>query len=260
MPHTFHYGAPLNGADPTVWRYMSLPKFILVVLGRQLHLSRLDKFDDGLEGRFTSPAHSIVTASQSALREAARQSFRLRAGLGGETLELSDSVLDVLMKGTSADELEGRYRRATVACSWFVGVAENERMWRDFAPEGVAIRSRLSLVARSITDNRMVMSSDVFYAAWDDDNQQIARVAGVVSTKRRSDFEHESEVRLLYVKDEELEEQPPEGLDFEVDPVILIDRVITAPGMDNLFLKSVSTILRAGGIERPAVRSEIDQG
>src|SRR3954469_12099038 len=53
MPYESHTDLITPADDTTLWRYMDLAKFLHLLESRSLWFSRLDQFDDPLEGTFT---------------------------------------------------------------------------------------------------------------------------------------------------------------------------------------------------------------
>src|SRR4051812_22430025 len=50
----------LPAPDTIVWKYLDLSKFLDLLLGKQLFMSRSDKFEDQYEGTFSEPTFEEI--------------------------------------------------------------------------------------------------------------------------------------------------------------------------------------------------------
>lgn len=166
----------LQPADPsiTIWRYMSLAKYVAMLRSRSLHFSRLDTFSDKFEG------------------------------------SLSKSHYDYISRTTrNKDEFDlfiEYYRKApklNYANCWHMNRSESEAMWKIYGPgDVIAIRSSYETLRDELPSRINARSHlGVFFGIVkyiDHETEDIPRDNGFAPiTHKRASFSFEQECRAL---------------------------------------------------------------
>lgn len=184
--------------DASIWRYMSLSKFLQLLQGKALYLARADQFEDPFEG--TKSYQDIKAEKESILNI---------EGVDKDAVEVLFS--DRINKWTR-DSLQ---KQAYISC-WYRNESESEAMWKLYGlnNEGIAIRTtyaKLKDVATNCEQTNMAIGK-VEYVSY-----QSETVAETVAKNdslclpfffKRMSFVHECEVRVVAMHFKE-------GMDFE---------------------------------------------
>lgn len=130
-----------NLNDRFLWRYIGLHKLIDIIINKQLHFTRLDHFEDGLEG---------ITGEGTQLKF-----FNQGEPLTHENIndfdEQTQNELIEQDKNTRQNFIETleKSQQAQFASCWFLGNRESIAMWKLYSQkDGVAIKFN----ARQLTD------------------------------------------------------------------------------------------------------------
>ncbi len=174
MPLEPHPDLILPPDDTILWRYLDLAKFLLLLETQSLRFSRVDQFEDPLEGTFTD-------AEIEHLR----------------SLDAANAALPSLI---SESYLRGpQHMRATayVSC-WRAGKAESMAMWDLYGKGGgiVAVKTTVRNLKEAISESPLrIFLAEVKYVDWSlapFDNNTL-----VMCFRKDSSYEHENEVRAV---------------------------------------------------------------
>jgi hypothetical protein len=215
----------------TLWRYVSIDKFLAMLADESLFFSRVDHLGDPLEGSYSL------------------KNLELRPDWYGEHYDELKDLIPAL----------SRFNRQQVFVScWYASEYESQAMWQLYAAQarGVAIRSSVDRFMFCIKDPRMVFMSDVRYADLMADPIPEDNLLLPALTKHRS-FEHEREVRALTI---EPGPPPPDpGLNIAVDLGRLIEAVVVAPQAPPHYLRTLRSLVDRYGLDVPVEPSNIPE-
>lgn len=219
--------------EAALWKYLSFAKLVLMLTRRTLHCTRVDRFEDRIEGRWP----------------------------------LAD--LDFFRDPRNGDTLRGLAdaRRNAVVSSWVERANESAAMWPLYGGgvESVAVVTCFDKLAACVKEK----AADARGEEWCAGRVRyldFARDQGVMSERRRpsplkvftlkhSSYEHENEVRALGVRLEG--PMPKEGADIAIDPAAFVDRIVVNPRAGSWFFDLVAEAAAAHGLDGRVARSEI---
>lgn len=222
---------PNNGR--TIWRYMSLDKFLSLLNDRQLYFARQDTFFDLKEGKRSVPDLAIY---------------------------------DEAVPGISSIIEEDPYGCAFINC-WVMSDVDLYLMWSAYSSldKGIAIKTSIGNLIDSLdsNDDRWVYISDVKYIDYfkeytidksDGSANDLARFFC-----KRKYFQQENELRLVYY-DYRMkldDNNTPSGLKFSVSLDTLIDELWIAPQADVWYGNLIKEEIKTHGLVKPIRRSHI---
>lgn len=249
MPYTSHPNLITPADDTVLWRYLDFAKFIDLIERRKLWFSRVDKFEDPLEGTFT---------------DAETAYFR--------SLEFSASP-ELRGWSTAPKRIPRTIGATTFVNCWREGKFESMAMW-DIYGKGsgvVAIKSTVDLLKDAFSTYKWhVYVSRVKYIAWNaggwDSN------ALTLCNRKNSSYSYEEEVRAIIsglerIGDSSLVELGPDymtkipaGQEVEVDPARLITEVIVGPREPTRICNLVQLIMKRYGLPQSVHASDLLKG
>lgn len=214
----------------TLWRYVSIDKFLAMLVDRALFFSRLDHLGDPLEGSYSL------------------KNLELRPEWYGEAYE---ELRDLI---PAASQL---FRRQVFVSCWYASQYESQAMWQLYAAQarGVAIRSTVDRLAHSIKDPRLVFLADVTYADLATDAIPEDNFFFPALIKHRS-FAHEHEVRALASDFDEPQPTGP-GFNVTVDLAVLVEAIVVAPRAPDYYLRTLRSLVERYGLTAPVEPSGI---
>lgn len=237
--------------DQTLWRYMSLDKFICLLSAKTLYFSVITEFgeSDPFEGAYPSNVLANL-ANQRRVMVAPLASFK-----NNVNHEREEFIFNYL-----ASRFFIARNTAVVNC-WHKNEYESESMWRIYSENtGVAIKTNARKLIECITDarkNDVKMNSVIYmdFEKCDPVHVQVSEENNYAPLFKRRCFEHEREVRLYYYLDlsfSEIEEKKntnsmPRGIELDIDPDILIEEVYVSPYARETYEKSVRAIMKSFG-------------
>lgn len=245
MPVVDHPDVPSPPPTATLWRYLGLPKFLDLLHRRSLWLSRADLLGDPFEGRYSDAA--VRAAKQVWLND-----------------ELDPDQLFVHPdgRGYSPTALrrmgEGLSRLMYVNC-WHSSDVESAALWSQYAHgQGIALVSSMQNITCAVADSRHFYVGTVQYIDFDKQDWELG--SGMTNLlRKRLSFQHEREVRLLYLNPpltDDLLEQPP-GIHVPVDPNQLVDRVVVAPTAPSWYAEVVEAVAEKFNLACEVTRSRL---
>ena len=206
---------PPDGA--VLWRYMDFTKFVSLLETSALFFCRPDQLGDPFEGSI-SPATPPILAGEPQVGSPIKQG----------NLDLRQIVSLV-----------------RVNC-WHMGEFESEAMWRLYTRErdGVAIKTVFARVKEALVGEESVHVSRVSYQDYRTESIPFGNALLPLVHKRIS-FQHEQEVRALYV---EIPAEDAAGGYCEVDLLGLVEEIVVAPFAEDWFVDLVRSLAERHGI------------
>lgn len=211
--------------DVTVWRYLSLPKFLSLLNEEQLYFARQDRFFDMQEGTLSEPDKNFFNSR----------------------------VPDITSR------IEGDSIGCTFINCWVISDVELYLMWTAYSSidEGIAIKTTVGNLIDSLdpNDKRDIYISDVDYI---DYNTQytFSKANGFANLLapffcKGKYFQQEKELRLLYSDYEIKYRDNILGLQFKVSLNTLIDEIWIAPKAKEWFHNIVKKELILHKLNKP---------
>ncbi len=170
--------------DETIWRYLPYSRYEQMVLGRYLFFSRIDNFEDQLEGTF--PQRNVDD----------RNAYFRSVGVREEDLRPRP--------GSWGDRLSKVFRSTTYANCWRLDTTESDEAWTWYCPgasgvEGVAILTTAGALVRSITtQSSQVLLARVQYCDFRTEAVAQDNLYRLALTKDRR-YEVEKEARAIMI-------------------------------------------------------------
>ncbi len=200
--------------DTIVWKYMDLSKFLDLLLGRKLFMSRSDKFEDQYEGTFSEPTFEEIK--------------KLAANNPG------------FLKSYKT------HREQVAISSWHLNEYESYAMWQIFTQkqEGIAIQSTIARLEQALlpeTDFKQYIG-EVNYIDYKKEYIPFEHAFFPFLFKRKS-FQYEREIRIITdVSDHKM--TLDNGLKINVDICRLIDKIYIHPKSENWYKNLVVELVK----------------
>jgi hypothetical protein len=196
--------------DAYLWRYLDLHKFLSFVIGKSLFFSRLDKFEDKLEG--ISLIHLYYKNLKSEMDnhpafDDMRQMFSIN-NLSGEMEQIDKEI--------------SKTQEFNFANCWVISKSHSESvaMWNLYSqPNSVAIKIKYkdfkSLLQKNglnpttTTRESDIICSPVRYIDFQNSNQEQQKIKGIRDSVFFKDisFKHEAEFRII-IREQPYEKPP----------------------------------------------------
>lgn len=218
-------------ADAKLWKYLSFAKFVLLLNCKAVHCTRIDRFEDRIEGRWPLADLDRFRSSRDSLKG------------------LADA------------------RRNAVVTSWVERENESAAMWPVYGgtPESVAIVTTFAELKRAVEEkakqgrNEEWHVGNVRYLDFGADEGVFASEGKPpvhkVFTLKHSSYEHEHEVRALGIRVRE--HMPEDGAEIPIALERFIKAVVVNPRASAWFADLVAEAAAAHGLEGRVKRSEI---
>lgn len=248
----YFFPRPYEIPEPTskLWRYMDFTKYVSLLSSRGLYFTRADCFDDTFEGAKGLKKNKekwdayYLDFFRNAIKNPPEGH---KCELSVEEIEMqAQKLLHDLETGGEADK-----KRTFVNC-WHESEHESEAMWRlysSFLPNAIAVRTSYQNLYLSLGCDPSISIGRVQYI------DLKTRYAGVNDAfwRKRKSFEHESEVRALFL-DFECKEL---GKTMRCDLEILIEEVFVSPHAPAWFVRLVNDVNDKYGLEIKVSTSEL---
>ena len=259
-------------SDPSikVWRYFNVLGLLALLQTRSLRFTRVDMFDDRLEGS--------LTRRNVAVRE---QQIRMALADIDPGTDTPEGLVNALPEMT-----RGAVRCAYANC-WHASETESQAMWKLYGTESgsVALQSTYGklqdvlpsrIVYREGRPSGAAMMSAIFLGMvqYRDYGSDVDCVPSgnllYPFLSKRKELQHERELRAFALFTEPLLldrpdgerladlESMPTGLDAEVDIDRLVETVRVQPGTPAWARRSVEKLIRKYGWDVDVVASDID--
>ncbi len=208
--------------DTVLWRYMDFARFMHMIESQTLWFSRLDKFEDPLEGGHTD-------AELAGIRKHVEQ----------------------------AEQLIGVFRAArkdTYVSCWRAGKSESLAMW-DLYGRGsgiVAVKSTVGLLKEAVQSyGERVFISRVTYIDWSE-RSGLDNVLVACSRKDLS-YQHEGEVRAILAN---IVPRPETGIAAPVNTNSFVTEIMVGPREKEWVVRLVERIKKRYGLPQPILASD----
>ncbi|MDE5605848.1 MAG: DUF2971 domain-containing protein [Bacteroidales bacterium] len=203
-----------------IYRYMNFRKFTKLLEDRALYFNRLDFFQDNEEF----------------------------------TLTKKDRALFYCPEMTDEDKAYWENARRQMYASCWTLNTYPDFMWREYGKGGVAIKSNVSKIERSIVDKERypIKVGDVNYTDYEKGTSQIPgypKNVNYIALTKHNKYIQEAEMRLLYSNYDYPKGEEPKGVNISVDLNILIDAIILHPGASLDFKHKIEALLASHGLD-----------
>jgi hypothetical protein len=220
----------INDKD-VLWRYQDLPRYLDLLIRKQLFFTRIDQFEDPFEGKYN---------------------------ISDKAGELPEHAADL------ADE-HSRKRIAFTANTWHRNDDENYAMWNIYARNyGVAIQTKYKKLKDSFqkSDKPIYIGKVIYY---NESAHQIPMNDPLAPfLHKRCMYQYENEIRCCYIMSEAegtrftWEEQDTyNGIFIPVDLDMMIERIYISPYAPKWFRDLVARTNDAFNIHKEIVHSTV---
>jgi hypothetical protein len=227
-----------------LWRYQDLPRYIDLLIRRQLFFNRADKFEDPFEGKYNKYSKEALITDN----------------VGTSNEKLVEQQFNALLGEVSEK------RMAVTVNPWHENEHENYAMWNIYArgSYGLAIQTTYERLKRSFDPARKpVHIGKVIY--YDEHTQQIPVHSSFAPFLwKRNIYKYENEVRCCALisdaeKDDFLWEAQDKysGVFVPVDMEMLIERIYISPYSPHWFRDLVERLTEQFGIHAEIVHSAV---
>jgi hypothetical protein len=191
------------GDDEILWRYQDLPRYLDLLIRKQLFFTRIDQFEDPFEGKY----------NQAAEDQAAKEELHRLA------------------------EKHSRTRVAVTVNTWHQNPDENYAMWNIYAKNyGVAIQTTYKKLKDSFskTDKPVYIGKVIYFNEERDQMPKENPMAPFI--RKRCMYQYENEIRCCYMISKTAEggflweeQDTYNGVFVDVDLNTLIERIYISP-------------------------------
>jgi hypothetical protein len=223
-----HQNINLPDNDTVVWKYLSLSKFLDLLLSRKLFMARSDKFEDQYEGTFSEPTFEELK----------------------RMTEHNPKFLDTYKM----------LRENVVVSSWHINEYESYAMWQIFTQnnEGLAIQSTISRLQGALQPDKQFEQyiGAVKYIDYKKEYIPFDDKFFPFLFKRKS-FQYEREVRILSnLSSHDLTIN--DGLKIDVDINCLIEKIYIHPKSENWYKNLVIQLMQQLGFDFKIEKSDLE--
>jgi hypothetical protein len=244
-----------NDIETTIWKYIDLGKFVSLLVSESLYFACPCEFEDPYEGLVPK---SHVEAESAMIQKYIDPLLSFREKLTAEAtntnyLALFDNALNDFAK-----MVKSSHKAATlcfgVSC-WHKSECESEAMWKLYSghAHGIAIKSTIRQLQRSLKNAKNVIIDNVRYTDFDNDPIEKGHKHYGLFLKRKS-FEHEKEIRATI-----LLPQAGRGILVPCDIDTLISQVHLSPFAPVYLKNAVETICsgKLRMLQKPVIQSKL---
>jgi hypothetical protein len=237
---------PPHDPEATVWRYMDLSKFVLLVDRGALYFPRADLLGDPHEG--------ALPAGVIAARDEMIEALAAETGL---PVERFANLVDA-DAASYLTTVQGTF----INC-WNLSEHESAALWASYG-KGIAIRSTFARLRESLRGEERVYIGRVRYIDYGDPREGFPRnnVYWQIIHKRLY-FSSENELRAVvpgraWNESGQLTGDPRPGVEIPVDLGTLIEEIYVAPGAAVLG-EAVRAVVTRFGLDVPVHQSSLDE-
>jgi hypothetical protein len=244
----------LPDGSKTIWRYMDLRKFLLLLQSQALFFCRSDKFDDHLEGSY--PRASSIEEALVQIRGTFADDPSLP-----ERIEQAEQML----------RSRRQLRAAFLINCWHIDEHESAAMWKLYAQSnnGIVIKSTVQRLKNSIRCLEDVLVGEVNYLDYDTAAFESMNIFHSCMSKRKS-FAYEQELRAVIYDPERFdgptglfpvpEHKRNHGANVSIDLELLIDEIRVLPSAPDEFRESILSLCEKYSVEKEVKQSRLDDG
>jgi hypothetical protein len=222
--------------DQRIWRYLTLPSFLYLLVQKRLHFSRLWNLEDHWEGRVSRAQVNDLCID---LEDA-------------QHLDLAPRILDL-------------YRTFVASCAiscWHASDTESVAMWKLYAtgPDGVAISTTVGKVDDSLNHmDHINLNCHIGTVRYIDHESNVFTerppercTALQCLFEKRREYAHEREVRFVLVN--------PKSTEIPLQDLSFIEQIIISPAFPAWAVSSLQSMQSAVGVtitlENSALKSD----
>lgn len=243
MPVMPHDCFPSPPPERPLWRYLNFTKFISILTTRTLWFARADQLGDPFECSIPNwlPALAFEPATSILYR------------MNSEYIAFEE-------------QMHQRARLWLFISCWYGAQTDSAAMWSAYGTrqDGVAIRTSVDRFSQALNaDARHVTLAAVQYSDY-----SIAEAPPGVSPhwrtnmltpafSKRLSYEHEKEVRAIFMHHEDPDHDQPIGFQVDIDLEALVTEVTVAPFAEEWFVSLVAACTKNAGLSVPISRSDI---
>ncbi len=254
--------------NDTLWRYITLDVFIDLIDTNKLFFSPTAFYEktDPFEGLLPEAGlKAFAGISDNYLSQMIKNREQLVKMLEDNSGVISDKNQKLMNEfDERIEDFRGHLRRSypaiaksgLVSC-WYRNDHESEAMWRLYSKNGIAIRSSVSSIRKSIEnngENHIIHVAPVKYVDFYDKNLKPSDCVSdgyTIGVIKRASFSHENEIRFFMagnidIKNPENHIQHP--LKVNINSSLLIERIYISPFSREPFKSSVRAICRKYGV------------
>ncbi|QDV24376.1 hypothetical protein [Aureliella helgolandensis] len=219
----------------SIWRYMTIDKFLHLLTSSSLWFSRCDYFEDGWEGRYS---------------KATFQTF-LKSFKGPE-----EKIHDLW---TSYQNRINELRNCLYISCWHISEEESAALWQIHSAYGksVAIKSTLHRLRDAVADvDPPIYYGRVKYLDYDTETMPMQNLFTPFMRKRRC-FVFENELRMLHWNPELMdlgndssETEFPSGSSISVKLEPLIETLYVSPHADSYMRDTIALLIDRFGLSK----------
>lgn len=265
---TLKVGKSLNDSD-SLWRYLSLDKFINLVHSNELFFAPLAWYEetDPFEGyaplammnsiakRFAEPRDKIATRLDEFEEKIKSTQTELSIELKNEIESIRGDIKNLMP--SIKDYIKNIISRLAVNC-WYSSEHESEGMWNLYSKQGIAIKTSVKSIKASLNGNTQDYVIDMgrvkyldFNAEGLTENECTTEDGQSIGMIKRVAYKHENEVRLLILpgplKLDNLIK--PEPVSVSVNLSEMIEAIVISPIAGRALEDAVRAVCHWSGIE-----------
>lgn len=215
--------------NATIWRYMSLEKFLDMILNNHLFFVNASRLTDKNEGTF-----SELTIS------------RLEKKFRESGMSINDAELEVLALQIKIDH----EKSSSYLNCWTLDHDESYALWKIYlggAKSGVAVKTNVKRLVESIKASSE--ENDIFLEkiSYEDYIKEPVDILAALTTKRKC-YKYENELRLITFRDTKVgkitgKPMTRNGIIIKIKPEILIHEIYLSPFAGHSYNKVFKQIL-----------------
>ncbi|QWH92201.1 DUF2971 domain-containing protein (plasmid) [Bacillus toyonensis] len=236
--------------DAKLWRYMDFTKLVSMLSTQSMFFCRADNFRDKYEGKIFAYTDEIAATSLDRVLKASNLSQQVK----NNVLEDVGSIKNMLFA-----QMDIERTRAFINC-WHLNAYESAAMWDLYSNgrEGIAIQTTYNRLQKSLNNcEEEVFIGKVKYMDHIKENNFNRNFVEPLFTKRVS-FNHENEVRLVYVNPTyDVCNENVLGKNIKMDLIDLIEHVYIYPDAAPWFVEVVNAVLEKFNIKVQAIPSNL---
>lgn len=241
--------------DEYLWRYFNIHKFLGLIQNRQFRFTRMDQFEDALEGipyetihKFTSLYGEYNLSLAHIIANPDKYIIKPKTALSGR--------LDNIIHTQTSN---------FVSC-WFCEQRESMAMWNLYSnPDGVAIKIPFVKLKKLLVPVNKIISIKEYYCGMVDyqDFKQTDPFSAnslkkikKVALRKDTSFKHEQELRFIV----KVSENPKMVTGINSEPIELNNlrmKVVCHPRMESWKMKNIKKFLETAGLTDVYSESEI---
>ena len=260
MCHTRNIILPDIEDSEQIWRVMTFDKFMSILEYQTLFFARADRLGDDLyEGHFPkSRIRGNITDISS------------RTSPEGEVyLDISKSKNQELDEGSDKlhRDLAQMQGRCLFANCWYRSKYESASLWKTYSQgNGIAIRSTIGKLKKSFESSEyQIYISEIKYIDYNSETLPSDAIGWSFSPfiYKRIEYESEKEIRALIFFPETQENIQRftylNGIEVNVGPDSLIEKIYASPGSHQSFLDLVNKIMSRYKLQKEIEKSTLSE-